>query len=224
MSGAQVRAARERLGLTQQQAARRWRLSQTYVSLVEHDKRPAPDRLARLLARTEPRMATGLPLDDPRAKADDLPQLLGALGYPGFEYLASSAHLSNPAVVVLAALRMPVVPARVTEALPWLLATFVDLDWGWLLGQAKLFNVQNRLGFLVNLARRVADRRGETEAVQRLAAVEQPLEEARLAKEDTFGRDLTEVERDHLRLHRPPAALHWNLLTSLRAEDLRYGL
>jgi transcriptional regulator with XRE-family HTH domain len=224
MSGAQVRAARARLGLTQQQAARRWRLSQTYVSLVEHDKRPAPGRLARLLARTEPRMATGLPLDGPRAKADDLPRLLGALGYPGFAYLASSAHLANPAVVVLAALRMPVVPTRVTEGLPWLLATFVDLDWSWLLGQAKLFSVQNRLGFLVNLARRVADRRGEAEAVRRLTQVEQTLDDARLAKEDTLGRDLTEVEREHLRQHRPPAALHWNLLTSLRAEDLRYGL
>jgi transcriptional regulator with XRE-family HTH domain len=224
MSGAQVRAARERLGLTQQQAARRWRLSQTYVSLVEHDKRPAPNRLARLLARTEPTLATGLPLEMPHTKVDDLPRLLGALGYPGFAYLASSADVSNPATVVLAALRAPVVPPRVTEALPWLLVTFVDLDWRWLLDQAKLSNVQNRLGFLVHLAKQVADRRREVVVVQRLTRVEQALEEARLAKEETLGRDLTEVEREHLRQHRPPAALHWNLLTSLRAEDLRYGL
>jgi transcriptional regulator with XRE-family HTH domain len=224
MSGAQVRAARERLGLTQQQAARRWRLSQTYVSLVEHDKRPAPDRLARHLARTEPTLATGLPLEMPPTKVDNLPRLLGALGYPGFAYLAPSADVSNPAAVVLAALTAPLVPPRVTEALPWLLVTFVDLDWRWLLDQAKLSNVQNRLGFLVHLAKQVADRRSEVVAVQRLTEVEQALEEARLAKEDTLGRDLTEVEREHLRQHRPPAALHWNLLTNLRAEDLRHGL
>lgn len=224
MSGAQVRAARERLGLTQQQAARRWRLSQAYVSLVEHNKRPTPDRLARALARTEPSMATGLRLEMPHANVDDLPRLLGTLGYPGFAQLASPAGVSNPATVVLAALKASFVPARVTEALPWLLVTFVDLDWQWLIDQARLSNVQNRLGFLVHLATQFADRLGEVQASQRLAGVEQVLEEARLAKEDTFGRDLTEVERDYLRQHRPPAARHWNLLTNLRAEDLRYGL
>lgn len=224
MSGAQVRAVRERLGLTQQQAARRWRLSQAYVSLVEHNKRPTPDRLARALARTEPSMATGLRLEMPHANVDDLPRLLGTLGYRGFAQLASPAGVSNPATVVLAALKASFVPARVTEALPWLLVTFVDLDWQWLIDQARLSNVQNRLGFLVHLATQFADRLGEVQASQRLAGVEQVLEEARLAKEDTFGRDLTEVERDYLRQHRPPAARHWNLLTNLRAEDLRYGL
>lgn len=224
MSGAQVRAVRERLGLTQQQAARRWRLSQAYVSLVEHNKRPTPNRLARALARTEPSMATGLRLEMPHANVDDLPRLLGTLGYRGFAQLASPAGVSNPATLVLAALKASFVPARVTEALPWLLVTFVDLDWQWLIDQARLSNVQNRLGFLVHVATQFADRLGEVQASQRLAGVEQVLEEARLAKEDTFGRDLTEVERDYLRQHRPPAARHWNLLTNLRAEDLRYGL
>ena len=152
MTGAQVRAVRERLGLTQQQAARRWRLSQAYVSLVEHGKRPAPDRLAALLARTEPRMATGLPLEAAVPAAEDLTRRLGALGYPEFTYLADPRDLANPAAVVLATLKMPVVPARVTEALPWLLVTFADLDWGWLMDQAKLANVQNRLGYLLGLA------------------------------------------------------------------------
>jgi hypothetical protein len=117
-----------------------------------------------------------------------------------------------------------VVPARVTEALPWLLVTFVDLDWNWLLDQAKLANAQNRLGYLVGLARQLAEQRGESTTVARLAAVEEELEEARLAKEDTLGRQLTTVERRHLREHRPPAAVHWNLLTSLRIEDLRHGV
>lgn len=34
---------------------------------------------------------------------------------------------------------------------------------------------------------------------------------------------LTDVEKRHLRTHRPEAAAHWNLLTRLRAEDLRYA-
>jgi hypothetical protein len=125
--------------------------------------------------------------------------------------------------VVLAALRARVVPADVTEALPWVLVTFADLDWDWLVDRAKRSNVQNRLGFLVNLARQVATERGESAAVLQLVDVEQGLEDARLAKEDTLGRELTDVERCHLREHRPAAAAHWNLLTSLRAEDLRYG-
>lgn len=224
MSGTQVRAVRERLGLTQQRAARRWKLSQAYVSLVERGKRPVPERLARLLARAEPHLATGLPLRAATGAADELPQRLGALGYPGFAYLGDSRRVANPAAVVLATLKMPAVPARVTEALPWLLVTYVDLDWNWLLDQAKLANVQNRLGYLVGLARQLAEQRGESTAVERLADVEEKLEEARLAKEDTLGRQLTAVERSHLREHRPPAAVHWNLLTSLRVEDLRHGV
>lgn len=224
MTGTQVKAARERLGLTQQQAARRWKLSQTYVSLVEQDKRPVPDRLARLLARAEPTMASGLRPSASSASPEDLPRLLGALQYPGFEYLGAPRDVTNPAGVMLLALRARAVPARVTEALPWLLVTYVDLTWDWLLDQAKLANVQNRLGYLVGLAKQVAEKRAQADVVARLAEVEGRLEDARLAKEDTLGRDLTDVERQHLRKHRPPNAAHWNLLTRLRVEDLRYGV
>lgn len=224
MTGTQVKAARERLGLTQQQAARRWKLSQTYVSLVEQDKRPVPDRVARLLARAEPTMASGLRPSASSASPEDLPRLLGALQYPGFEYLGAPRDVTNPAGVMLLALRARAVPARVTEALPWLLVTYVDLTWDWLLDQAKLANVQNRLGYLVGLAKQVAEKRAQADVVARLAEVEGRLEDARLAKEDTLGRDLTDVERQHLRKHRPPNAAHWNLLTRLRVEDLRYGV
>ncbi len=224
MTGTQVKAARERLGLTQQQAARRWQLSQTYVSLVEQGRRPVPDRLARRLARAEPTMATGLRPTASAASVEDLPRLLGALGYPGFVYLGTPKDVANPAAVTLLALRAHLLPARVTEALPWVLVTFADLDWDWLLDQAKLANVQNRLGYLAGLAKQFAEQRGRSDAVARLVGVADKLEEARLAKEDTLGRDLTDVERRHLRAHRPPSAAHWNLLTRLRVEDLRYGL
>ena len=168
-------------------------------------------------------MATALSPEASLGKAKDLPRLLGSLGYAGFAYLAEARAVMNPAAVVLAALRTPAVPARVTEALPWVLVTFAHLDWDWLVDQAKLANLQNRLGYLVTLAREVAEQRGESAAVQTLADVGRRLEEARLVKEDTLGRELTSVERHHLREHRPAAAAHWNLLTKLRSEDLRYA-
>jgi transcriptional regulator with XRE-family HTH domain len=224
MDGTAVRSARERLGLTQQQAARRWRMSQAYVSLVEQGKRPVPERLARALARAEPVMATGLSVETRPLSADQLPELLGALHYPGFAYLGEPRDVANPAVVVLAALRARSLSARVSEALPWVLVTFAHLGWDWLVDQAKLANAQNRLGFLVGLARELASGHGAEAAVSRLAGVERQLEEARLVKEDTLGRDLTEVERRHHREHRSSLAAHWNLLTGLRVEDLRYGV
>lgn len=222
MSGTEVRTARRALGLTQQQAARRWKVSQTYLSLMEHDKRRVPARLARVLVRREPRLATALPVESATG-LDDLPELLGALGYPRFAYLAERRNVMNPATVVLAALEAPEVPARVVEALPWVLATFPNLDWDWLVDRARLANVQNRLGYLVMLASQVAESRASATAAFKLADVQRRLEEARLVKEDTLGRELTDVEKRHLRQHRPAAAAHWNVLTNLRAEDLRYG-
>jgi hypothetical protein len=208
--------------MTQQQAARRWRMSQAYLSLVENNKRRVPERLARLLARDEPSAATALPLDV--SMNADLPPFLGSLGYPGFAYLGNPHDVMNPASLLLSALRHSNVPARVTEALPWILTRFADLDWGWLVDEAKRWNVQNRLGYLVSLALVLARRQDDSAAVSRLEGVERQLEDARLAKEDSLGRTLTESERRYLREHRPPTAAHWNLLTSLRADDLRYAV
>ena len=219
MPGQQLKAAREALGMTQQQAAHRWRVSQPYLSLVENNRRRVPTRLVRLLACHEPGVATALPLDVPMDA--DLPRLLGSLGYPGFAYLADPHCVTNPAAVLLAALRDAHVPARVTEALPWLLTRFADLDWDWLVNEAKRWNVQNRLGYLVSLAMDVARMYMDVD-VRHVVGLGG--DDARLAKEDTLGRTLTEPERRYLREHRPPVAAHWNLLTSLRADDLRYAV
>ena len=49
------------------------------------------------------------------------------------------------------------------------------------------------------------------------------LERSRLANEDTLCKaSLSRAERNWLRQHRPDAAVHWNLLTDLKAEDLQY--
>lgn len=223
MSGLQLRAARERLGLTQNQAARRWRMSQAYLSLMEGGRRRVPERLARRLVRADTDLATALLPEVSSNAAKDLPTLLGTLGYPGFEYLAQPSTLSNPAAVVLTALKAADVSARVTEALPWVLVRFSDLDWGWLVAEAKLANLQNRLGYVVSLASQLAGARNNVRAGKALEAAQVQLEAARLAKEDTFSRSVTEVERQHLRQHRPDSAAHWNLLTTLRFEDLRYA-
>jgi len=88
-----------------------------------------------------------------------------------------------------------------------------------------LRNVQNRLGYIVHLAKEVVrSRTKDSREMQILSEWERDLEDARLAREDTLCRDsMPQRERFWLRAHRPPAAEHWNLLTSLTAEQLPYA-
>jgi hypothetical protein len=75
----------------------------------------------------------GLPHHLSNRALQNLPRLLGSLGYPAFAYLAAHRTVANPAAVVLASLRATKTAGRVTEALPWVLVRFPDLDWEWLL-------------------------------------------------------------------------------------------
>ena len=106
-------------------------------------------------AETDSGNPRGRDAEQKAVQPNDLPRLLGALGYLGFTYLAGGPA-ANPAAVVLTALRAPLVPARVTEALPWVLMRYVDLDWQWLMRAAKMHDLQNKLGFLTSVARRLA--------------------------------------------------------------------
>lgn len=223
MSGQELRSARENLDLTQMAAARKWRVSQAYLSLMEQGKRPVPERVARLAVRADQRLATGLAPDPVLRRTSDFERQLGSLGYPGFEYLGHARAVENPAAVVFGALRGPNTPSRVTEALPWVLLTYWHLDWDWLLDHVRLVNCQNRLGFLVALTKQLAEQRSDSAAHHALEQVEQRLEDARLVKEDSMGRALTDVERDYFRAVRPEVAAHWNVLTTLDAGRLRYG-
>jgi hypothetical protein len=114
---------------------------------------------------------------------------------------------------------------RVTEALPRVLGTYPDLNWPWLLDQAKLNDVQNRLGFLVGMTKELGERKGKfREAIHQLSAVEVKLEQSRLAREDTLCREsMPPAERLWLASNRSPLARHWNLLTGLTAEQLSYA-
>ena len=89
--------------------------------------------------------------------------------------------------------------------------------------EAKLRDLQNRLGFVVSLAREVAEREGDEPRLAALRALEATLDRSRLAREDTLGRaDLSGAERRWLESRRSDAARHWNLLTDWMAEALRH--
>ena len=184
--------------------------------------------LARKAAKLYGLPSTALPLPDPldvqRVAPDDLQRKLASLGYPGFEHVRSKV-MSNPAEVVLNAVVKRDLDTRLVEALPWVLSTYTDLNWVWLRDRAKLNNAQNRLGYLVHLAEQTARALPERQgAVQALSRWENELEEARLAREGTLCRDsMPERERTWLRTNRPEAAVHWNLLTGLTAEQLPYA-
>jgi len=148
---------------------------------------------------------------------------LASLGYPGFRHLAH-APTQNPATLLLAAIAGSDVEVRVVEALPWVATQYHQLDWEWLIREARLRDLQNRLGFLVTLARQVAEQKCDSSTVQRLQEVQEILDRARLVREDTLCQaSLSRAERQWLRRSRPREAVHWNLLTDLQARFLPYA-
>lgn len=227
MRGEQLKAGRLSAGLTQVEAAGRLGVSQPYLSQLEKDERPVTPELARSAMTLYRLSATALPLPQSahpeEGNPDRLARQLAALGYPGFAHLRG--RRANPAAVALDALRQEDLDVRLIEALPWVFLTYPDLDWSWLVRHTKLHDAQNRLGFLVALARSIAETSPQHgKAAASLAAVEAQLERARLAREDTLAREsMTESERRWLRRSRSPLARHWNLLTGLTAEQLSHA-
>lgn len=224
MSGSDVRTARKRHGLNQAELATRLGVSQGYVSLVERNRRSVSRRLARKLVALLSLPASQLPAQ--RAKplqAKRAAGALGQLGYPGFGYLRNR-NRTNPSEVLVGALLQDSVDPRVVAALPWLLLTYPDLNWDWVVRHAKQHDAQNRLGFVVSLARGLAEKRSHSRAVEMLRKRELFLENSRLQKEDTFLRaTLTESERKWLRSNRSDDARKWNLLTSLTVAQLQHA-
>ena len=124
----------------------------------------------------------------------------------------------NPALVIVGALAHADLDVRLVEALPWVLSEFPDLDTRWLVAACRLLNLQNRLGYLVTLAARP-----EVD-VPHLSRLRLELENSRLAGEGTLCRDsMPSAEREWVRSHRPAAAEHWRLLTTLSREQLPYA-
>lgn len=217
-----LREARLRKGWTQHQAAAKLGVSQTYLCLLEQGRRPVTKHLLSTLERHLDVPATELPAETPKrdVNAQRLAEALGTLGYPGFKYLRRGQRW-NPAQVLLVALQQPNLETRLVEALPWVALHYPALDWEWLLERAKVKDLQNRLGFVLTLARHVAERKGNDQASAHLAQMEQRLDRSRLVREDTLCREsMTTVERRWLANNRSPEAQSWNLLTDLDASHL----
>lgn len=228
MTGTQLRKARKRKGWSQQQAAARLGVSQPYLSLLEREHRRLTLRLVDDANRVFGLPPTSLPLESVASRLETPQQVaeeLSALGYPGFAYMGTQRK-RNPAAVVVAALRQDKLEARLAEALPWVLLNYSNLNWEWLLAQARLHNLQNRLGFLVAVARMKLEEKGELQSRRygNLHNAEEELKSSRLAREDAFGQTaLTLGERRWLRENRPQAAVYWNLLTDMSPEHLTYA-
>jgi transcriptional regulator with XRE-family HTH domain len=226
MTGAVLKTARESANLSQEQAAAKLGLTQAYLSMVENGRRRVSPGLEAQVLKVFEVPATALPLDlkeHRRWTDEEWKMQLGAFGYPGFAYLRGKTR-RNPAQVLFQALNQNDLDARVVEALPWLVFTYTDMDWEWLVRNAKLNDRQNRLAFVVALAEGVARSKNNRERAQELAAHRSTLEPSRLAKEDTLCHEsMTEAERKWLRRNRSREARHWNLLTDLDVRHLAYA-
>ncbi len=229
MTDTELKTGRQGKGLTQLQAAARLGVSQSYLAMLENGSRRVTPKLARQAMRfyglsptVLPASATAPAYTSAQALANDL----AALGYPGFAYLRPRHWKpKNPAEVLLTALAQNDLEARLVEALPWLLLRYSTVDREWLVREAKLRDLQNRLGFVAGLARRLAERTGDKHKAQVLNELEKEVERSRLAREDTLCRaSLPEAERRWLAQHRPPEAKHWNLLTDWTVDAVRYDV
>jgi transcriptional regulator with XRE-family HTH domain len=229
MTHTDLKHERQAAGLSQVQAAARLRVSQPYLAMLEAGSRRLTPDLARRAMRVYGLPATVLPSPESGAplrntSADRLARDLAALGYPGFAHLRPRHWTAkNPSEVLLAALAHDDLDARLVEALPWLVQRYWPLDREWLVRQAKLHDLQNRLGFVITLARRLTERARDEPRTRALSELALALEPSRLAREGTLCRaSLSQVERRWLREHRSADARHWNLLTDWTVEALRY--
>lgn len=227
----EIRQYRGHLMLSQAQLAHALGVTQAYISQLERGKRPVSTKLAvklaglpdlrRLPATVFPEDTAGLDRIDADFAAD-----LGAMGYPGFASPGERAP-KNPAAVIVGILKRRQVAPGVMAAIPWLLLRFPDLNTSWLIDQARLNNLQNRLGFLTDLAIEIAETylaagRFDEAHLLKLEEMRGHLEDSRLAKDDTLARPLSPSERQFFEENRSETARHWNLLTGLTKETLPF--
>ena len=219
-----LRLARIREKLTQEAAAALLGVSQPYYSQLESGKRSLPPELALAAVRKLKVSPVVLPLPELSVRLGPLePAIVAAqlsrLGYPGFAHMTKARTAMSPAELVVRSLLHTDLDARLVEALPWLIAQFSDLNWGWLTAQCRLRDLQNRLGFVVTLANQLPQSRQNP-----LTTVLAGLEQSRLEAEGTLCRDsMSDAERRWLRRHRSPEAANWNLLSTLSAEQLTHA-
>jgi len=227
MTGATLQSARRGRGWTQKRAARQLGVTQAYLSMLEWGRRAPSPEIAQRLAEAYFLSPAVLPLPggewQPPASGDgEIAGELTRLGYPGLGG-RRRGEARNPAAVLLTALSQADLERRLVQALPWLLLRYPEMDTAWLLDRAKRLDLQNRLGFMVGLAREVREFRGEA-VPQNLAELEAALERSRLARFGTLCQSsMSEEEGRTLFENRSETARRWNLLTNLTAEGLPYA-
>jgi transcriptional regulator with XRE-family HTH domain len=227
MKSQEFKAARQGRGWTQEEAAGHLGMTQAYLNLLENGKRRLTPRVVRRAVSGYGLSPEVLPVGEnfvpARTSDDQLVEWLVRLEYPGFAYLKTHAAKKNPNEVLLAALGQTSLDGRVAEALPWVAMKYGQPD-AWLVETARKFNLQNKLGFVVALARRVAESHNNESRSTELGKLEEMLEESRLTKEGFFYRPpMTEREREWLSKNRTADAAHWNLLADMRPEQLSYA-
>jgi hypothetical protein len=162
--------------------------------------------------------ATVLPVNEVReaVAAGPLAHELALLGYPGYAHLLRGGRTVNPASFLLTALGQHNLEARTAEGLPWVVLRYPDMPSDFLVREARARNLQNRLGFVVTLGRRAANR-------DDLQPLEQTLADSKLEKEDSFCKELNDAERRWLKEHSSLEAREWHLLSDLRPDSVRYA-
>jgi len=228
MTSRDLRSGRLGKNWSQVEAAARLGVSQPYLAMLERGQRRLTPKLALRAARLYNLAPTAVPRSrrtlTARFDAATFAKDLACLGYPAFAYLRSRTRRpKNPGEVLLTALAQDDLEPRLVEALPWLVLRYSTLDWSWVAREARVRDLQNRLGFVVSLARSLAGRAEDKENARALADLEAQLDRSRLAREDTLCRaSLPDPERRWLVEHRSEAAKHWNLLTDWTAHALRF--
>lgn len=229
MIGEQLLQARHNKKWEQAEAAEKLGISQPYLSLLEAGKRKLTKPLARRVIDLYKLPPTALPIeplpeDISVPDEENLASQIAALGYPKLAHLKKNNAGNNPAEVLLTALSAEDLDTRLVEALPWLAFRFADLNWKETVRIAKINDLQNRLGFVVNVARRLSENAGDAEKTNELCRTEETLSFSRLYREDTLCRaSMTQAERNWLRTNRSAEAKFWRLLTDLTPEHLDYA-
>jgi transcriptional regulator with XRE-family HTH domain len=225
MTSESLRNVRKQRGWNQQEMALHLGVSQTLVSLWEHGQRKVPAKRLHQLRGLGVRVdATELPREEKLCRAKvDYAQELSNLGYPGFTHFQSGEPTWNPAQLLVKALAERDLDRRVAEALPWLVLRYSGMDWEWVRREAKLLDLQNRLGFTLALAKKLAVQKNQLDVAYRLGQQEEVLAGSLLAKDDTYCYDgMTQSERKWLQTKRSTDAATWHVLSDLEPAHLTH--
>ena len=222
-----LRAARKQKGLTQAQAASALGVTQAYLSMLENKQRPVPTGQLSRVVEVYGLSYSTLPMQGAHSwynlHSDVVANQLAALGYPGFSYMSTDRPQWNPAELLVAALTKHELETRVAEGLTWLVYSFTNLDWNWVVREAKVNDVTNRLGFVVTLARKLAEQKTNESVASTLRSVEAALKRSTLVQEETLCQEqMTQTERKWLENSRSPEARQWHVLSDLLPEHLQH--